>query len=84
MSQIKTHIEFKSNFGFVPGKYVNQAIKLLKSLEPSSHEHLQRGWDGHISHVYLKTQLTSVEVRQALTAFIQMYEGLYFYVTVTK
>ena len=78
----KFHIEFKSNFGFVPGKTVNSALKAIKNIDPSSHEHYQRGWDGQKTHVYLKSELTSVEARQILTKFINKYDYLYFYLTV--
>ena len=33
MSEIKTHIEFRSRMGFVTGKTVNLALKLLKYLD---------------------------------------------------
>ena len=82
MTTIKTHIEFKSNFGFVPAQTVNAAIREIKKNDATSHEHLQRGWDGQKTHVYLKTDLTSVEVRSILTKFIQKYDYLYFYLTV--
>jgi hypothetical protein len=75
----KYNIEFKSRFGFVPAQTVNAALRYLRKIDPTSHEYLQRGWNGQATLIYLESELSTQIIGDELTKFIQKYDHLYFY-----